>query len=118
MSLLYKILKENMPGREIYFHIFPLLSHCVCSVMSDSLQPYGLKPTRLLCPWSFSWQEYRGGLPFPTPGDLPNPGTEPTSAVFAALAGGPFTTEPPRKSPDLFVHSYNSNPDNTIICYC
>ena len=24
---------------------------CVCSVMSDSLQPHGLQPTRLLCPW-------------------------------------------------------------------
>ena len=23
-----------------------------CSVMSDSLQPYGLQPTRLLCPWN------------------------------------------------------------------
>ena len=26
---------------------------CVCSVMSDSLQPHGLQPTRLLCPWGF-----------------------------------------------------------------
>ena len=24
-----------------------------CSVMSDFLQPHGLKPTRLLCPWDF-----------------------------------------------------------------
>ena len=23
----------------------------VCSVMSDSLQPHGLQPTGLLCPW-------------------------------------------------------------------
>ena len=29
---------------------------CVCqvaSVMSNSLQPYGLQPSRLLCPWDF-----------------------------------------------------------------
>ena len=26
---------------------------CVCSVMSDSLRPHGLSPTRLLCPWDF-----------------------------------------------------------------
>ena len=26
----------------------------LCSVMSDSLWPRGLKPTRLLCPWGFS----------------------------------------------------------------
>ena len=27
---------------------------CVCSVMLDSLQPHGLKPTRLLCPCNSS----------------------------------------------------------------
>ena len=26
---------------------------CACSVMSDSLWPYWLQPTRLLCPWDF-----------------------------------------------------------------
>ena len=29
----------------------------------------------------FSRQEYWGGLPFPSPGDLPNPGIEPGSPV-------------------------------------
>ena len=43
----------------------------------------------------FSKQEYWSGLPFPSPGDLPDPGTEPTSPT---LAGGFFTTEPPGKS--------------------
>ena len=42
----------------------------------------------------FPRQEYRSGLPFPSPGDLPNPGTEPVSP---ALAGRFFTTEPPGK---------------------
>ena len=45
----------------------------------------------------FSRQDYRGGLPFPSPGDLPNPGCEPASPVAPALAGGFFTTEPPGK---------------------
>ena len=31
-------------------------------------------------------------LPFPTPGDLPNPGIEPTSLLSPALAGVFFTT--------------------------
>ena len=31
----------------------------------------------------FSRQEYWSGLPFPSPGDLPNPGTEPESPAFA-----------------------------------
>ena len=39
----------------------------------------------------FPSQEYWGGLPLPSPEDLPDPGTEPMSP---ALAGGFFTTEP------------------------
>ena len=42
----------------------------------------------------FSRQGYWSGLPFPPPGDLPDPGTETTSPV---VAGGFFTTEPPGK---------------------
>ena len=42
----------------------------------------------------FSRQEYWIGLPFPSPGDLPDPGIEPMSP---ALAGGFFTTEPVTK---------------------
>ena len=45
----------------------------------------------------FPSEEYWTGLPFPTPGDLPNPGTEPTSPASPALAGVFFTTEPPGK---------------------
>ena len=39
-----------------------------------------------------SQQEYWSGLPFPPPGDLSDPGIEPTSP---ALTGRFFTTEPP-----------------------
>ena len=42
----------------------------------------------------FSRQEYWTGVPFPSPGDLPDPGIE---RVSPALAGGFFTTEPPGK---------------------
>ena len=42
-------------------------------------------------------QEYWSGLPFPSPGDLPNPGVEPVSRASPALSGGFFTTEPPGK---------------------
>ena len=40
----------------------------------------------------FSRQEYWSRLPFPTAGDLPDPGIKPTSLVSPALAGGFFTT--------------------------
>ena len=40
----------------------------------------------------FSTQESIAWLPFPSPGDLPNPGIEPKFLVSPALAGGFFTT--------------------------
>ena len=46
----------------------------------------------------FSRQEYWSGLPFPPPGELPNPGIEATSTVSPVLAGEFFTTKSPRKS--------------------
>ena len=42
-------------------------------------------------------EEYWSGLPFPTPGDLPNPGFELVSPASPELASGFFTTEPPGK---------------------
>ena len=39
----------------------------------------------------FSRQEYWSELPFPPPGDLPNPGIEPGSFMSPSLAGGFFT---------------------------
>ena len=50
-----------------------------------------------LCPWGFSKQEYWRGLPFPPPGDLPDPGIKPTSLMSPALAGGFFRFSPPGK---------------------
>ena len=47
----------------------------------------------------FSRQEYWSGLPFPTPGDLPNLGIKPASLASPALAGRFFTTVPPGKTP-------------------
>ena len=43
-------------------------------------------------PTEFSRQEYWSGLPFPSPGDLSDPGIEPASLASLALAGGFFTT--------------------------
>ena len=44
---------------------------------------------------AFSRQEYWSGLPFPSPGDLPNPGIEPGSPALQADA---LPSEPPGKS--------------------
>ena len=61
-----------------------MVSH---SVMFDSLQSNGLQPVRLLCPWNYPGKNT--GVPFPTPGDLPDPGIK---MAFLALAGEFFTT--------------------------
>ena len=60
--------------------------------MGDSLEPPGLKPAMGL-----PLQEYWNGLPFPPPGDFLNPVIKPISPVSPALAGGFFTTAPPKK---------------------
>ena len=62
----------------------------------------GLKENVCVCSWTvahqsplsmeFSRREHWSELPFPTPGDPPNPGIEPTSFAFLALAGRFFTT--------------------------
>ena len=56
-----------------------------CSVVSDSEIPwtvtYQAPPSM-----EFSRQEYWSGLPFPSPGDLPDPGIEPRSPTLQADA--------------------------------
>ena len=45
-----------------------------------------------------SRKEHWSGLPFPTPGDLTNPGIEPASPMSLVLVAGFFTTELPGKA--------------------
>ena len=45
----------------------------------------------------FSRRGYWSWLPFPSPGDLPDPGIEPMSLASPAWAGRFFTAEPPEK---------------------
>ena len=90
------ILVENAThGRRRVYWI-----ECVCA---QSLSLVWLFAT----PWTVALQaplsmvffrkEYWIELPFPSPGDLPNPWIEPTSLASTALAGGFFTTVPPGK---------------------
>ena len=69
---------------------------CVCvshSVISDSLRPHGIACHAILS-MEFSRQEYWSGLPFPSPGDVPNLGIEPGSP---ALKTDSLPSEPPGK---------------------
>ena len=47
------------------------------SVMSDSLRPHGLQPTRLLCPWAFPGKTTGVGCHFLLQGIFPTQGSNP-----------------------------------------
>ena len=72
---------------------------CVCPVIQLSQLFATLWTVGCQAPLSmeFSTQEYWSGLPFPTPGDLPDPGIEPASLASPALADRFFTTALPGK---------------------
>ena len=59
--------------------------------MSDSLLPYGLAARQAPLSMGFSSQEYWSGLPFPPPGDFPDPRTEPLPLMSSVLVGRFFT---------------------------
>ena len=61
-----------------------------------------------------SQEEYWSGLPFPPPGDLPNPGVEPISLASPALAGRFFTTVPPGKPVVPMRQSEITQPSSSI----
>ena len=52
----------------------------------------------------FSRQKYWSGLPFPSPGDLPDPGIEPESPAWQA---GPLPSEPPERPPTVIYWAPN-----------
>ena len=82
-----------------------------CSVVSDSLWPHGLLAHQAPLSMGFSRQEYWSGLPFPSPGDLPDPEINPTSP---ALAGG-FFTRGTWEAPLFVVYHLNIHPlANTV----
>ena len=61
--------------------------------MSNSAIPWTIACQALLS-MGLSRHEYWSGLPFPSPGDLPNPAIEPESPAWASRF---FPTEPPGK---------------------
>ena len=69
----------------------------------------------------FSRQEYWSGLPVPPPGDLPNPGIEPTSLRSPASAGGFFTASATWETPgnrDVVTKSPDVVTKNLVSLSC
>ena len=67
------------------------------SVVSDSVTPWTVARQAPLS-MGFSRQGYWSGLPFPSPGDLPNPGIESRSPTLQAYS---LPSEPPGKPKHL-----------------
>ena len=70
----------------VFFKLFYFIEVCVClcvshSVMSDSAIPWTVAHQTPLSV-EFSRQGYWNGLPFPSPGNLSNPGIKPRSPVL------------------------------------
>ena len=61
----------------------------------------------------FPMQEYKSRLPFPSPGDLSNPGINPASP---ALAGGFFITETPGKHSLIRYRSIKLKLSSDSLC--
>ena len=92
---------------------FEIILHCcylVTSVMSDSLWPYGAHQAPLSM--GFSRQEHWSGLPFPSPGDLPDPGIGPRSPASQADS---FPTEPPGQLFDPVTRNFSRPKDRETI---
>ena len=89
--------------------------HCEARMHAQSLSCVRLFATlwtvahQVSLSMGFSRQEYRSRLPFPMPGDHPDPGTKP---IYPALIGGFLTTVKLLGSPrlgvyfSLFLHPY------------
>ena len=87
--------------------------YSVASVVSHSLQPRGLcVACHAPLSMGFSRKEYWSELPFPSPGDLPNPQIKPASLMSPTLASGFFTTsttwEALHWTPPAVIHGQRS----------
>ena len=94
-----------------------LLSHVLLF-----LQPHELQPTRHLCPWGFSRQEYWSELPCPPPGNCPNPGIKLRSP---ALHVNSLLYQPPGKPKNTKVGSlsllqwiFSTQESNFSLLHC
>ena len=81
----------------------------VCSVVSISKTSWTVAHQAFLSE-EFSRKEYWSGLPFPTPGDLPDPGIELESPAQASRF---FTTEP--NVEEEMINYWQSPPGLTVL---
>ena len=87
---------------QLSYHRSPNPCEFSCSVVSNSLRPHGLYPTRHLCPWDFPGKNT--GVGCHSSGDLPDPGIRLSSP---AMAGGLLLPLSHLRKPILCIGSFN-----------
>ena len=85
-----------------------VLSHFSCVLLFTTLWTVARQASLSM---GFFRQEYWSGLPFPTPGDLPDPRIKPTSPESPALQADSLPAEPPGKP---MVDSYSTIKRNEV----
>ena len=88
------------------------------SVVSHFLWLQGPRPTGLLCPWDSPGKNTGVGLPCPPPGDLPGPGTEPTSPVSSALQADSLPLSPQGSPVRIITQTEISQPRVSLFSSC
>ena len=78
----------------VYIYIYMCICVCVCVVYCHFSHVWLFVTPWTIAPLEFPRQEYWSGLPFPFPGDLPDPGIKPRSPPLQA---DPLWSEPPGK---------------------
>ena len=70
------------------------IGYCACAAVFSHVRLFAIPCVACQAPLftEFFRQEYCKGLPFPPPGDLPDPGIKSVSISFPAFTGGFFTT--------------------------
>ena len=76
-----------------------LIHNCNIDMLHICLVAHGLEPSRLLCPWGFSWTRILEWVAISYSRVSSQPRIKPTSP---ALADGFFTLETPRKPQALY----------------
>ena len=77
-----------------FYYVICMLSHSLVQLSATLWTVARQVPLSM----GFPRQEYWGGLPFPPPGNLPNPGTESVSLMSPTLACGFLTTTATREA--------------------
>ena len=91
LNVPFEDMSHNQPSQKLcslFFFFFRLLSH-VQLFVTHWIVAHQAPPSM-----GFSSQEYWGGLPFPSLGDLPDPGIEPASPASPELQADSSSTEP------------------------